>query len=208
MSASWRFRAAGFTLVELLVAITIFAVIGVMATAGLHRMAGLKQQNDAAMSRLRQVQLAMDIMSRDFEELAPRPVRDGLGGLQGALTAGPQNVPPIEFTRGGWANPLGQTRSTQQRVAYSLEDGKLARSWWPELDGSIQGDPQKQVLLSDVESVKVQYYDPNSGAYTDVWPPVVNGQAANPAELPAAVSVTVSLKDWGTVTRIVEVAGP
>jgi general secretion pathway protein J len=201
-------RTVGFTLVELLVAIAIFAVIGVMATAGLRRMADLRGQNDDAMKRLRQVQLAMDIMTRDFSQLAPRPVRDGLGGVQAAFMAGPQNVPPIAFTRGGWANPLGSVRSTQERVAYSLENGKLMRSFWPELDGSVQSDPEKQELLDDVDSIKLQYYDVSAGAFADIWPPEVNGQAPNPTQLPGAVSITLTLKDWGDVTRIVEVATP
>ena len=201
-------RISGFTLVELLVAIAIFAVIGVMATAGLRRMADLRGQNDAVMKRLRQVQLAMDIMTRDFSQLTPRTVRDGLGTSQGALMAGPQNVPPIAFTRGGWANPLGTVRSTQERVAYSLEDGKLVRSFWPELDGSVQGDPEKQELLPDVDSIKVQYYDVSAGGFADVWPPVVNGQVPNATQLPGAVSITLKLKDWGEVTRVVEVATP
>ena len=199
-------RSQGFTLVELLVAVAIFAVIGVMATVGLRRMADLRQENDVTMKRLRQVQQAMDIMTRDFSQLEPRPVRDGLGGVQGALMAGPENVPPIAFTRGGWANPLGTVRSTQERVAYSLEDSKLMRSWWPELDGSVQSNPEKQELLPDVESIKVQYYDPSAAAFIDVWPPTVNGQTSNPTQLPTAVSITLSLKDWGEVTRIVEVS--
>ncbi|MGE5625744.1 MAG: type II secretion system minor pseudopilin GspJ [Bacillota bacterium] len=205
-------RTAGFTLVELLVAIAIFAVIGVLATAGFRSVENLRAKDSATMERLREVQLAISVMTRDFTQLEPRPVRDGLGGVQAALMAGPENVPPIAFTRGGWANPLGSVRSTQQRVAYALEDGKLVRAWWPELDGSVQSDPEKQELLSDVDSVKVQYYDPAAGAFADQWPPLVNGQsiipgqAPNPNQLPSAVSITLTLKDWGTVTRIVEVA--
>jgi len=145
-------------------------------------------------------------VSRDFEQLAPRPVRDGLGGVMPALVAGPENVPPIEFTRGGWSNPLGMVRSTQERVAYTLEDGKLMRSWWPELDGSVAGDPAKQELLPDVTSIKIQYYDPSAGAFADTWPVAVSGQVAPPTQLPTAVSITLTLKDWGEVKRIVEVA--
>lgn len=209
---------AGFTLIELLVAVAIFAIMASIAYGGLDGVIKQRTRNADAMKRLRQVQLAIDIMSRDFEQLVPRPVRDGLGGTLGPLVAGPQNVPPIEFTRGGWSNPIGITRSTQERVAYSLEDGKLMRSFWPELDGSISGDPVKQELLPDVTSVHIQYADPSLN-YQDVWPPLPNGQTPPPATgivtaaagagpLPTAVSITLTLKDWGDITRIVEVAGP
>lgn len=210
-------RASGFTLVEILVAMLIFAIMGTMAYAGLDSVVQQRSRNEDVMKRLRQVQLAMTIMSRDFEQLVPRPVRNDLGSKTGPLVAGPDNVPPILFTRGGWSNPLGLTRSTQERVAYSLENGKLMRSFWPELDTPVATVPVKQVLLPDVTSVKIMYADAD-GQYQDIWPtPSTNGASQVPAQiqstattgvLPKAVSITLTLKDWGTVTRIVEVAAP
>ena len=211
-----RRHSTGFTLIELLVAVAIFAIMASIAYGGLNGVIKQRTRNGEAMKRLRQVQLTMDIMSRDFEQLAPRSVRDGLGGNLAPLVAGPQNVPPISFTRGGWSNPLGVARSTQERVAYSLEDGKLMRAFWPELDGSVSSDPVKQELLPDVTSVHIQYADA-SMSYQDVWPPLPNGQSAaitspnttaSTGQLPMAVSITLTLKDWGDITRIVEVAAP
>lgn len=207
-------RARGFTLIELLVALSITALIMAIAYGGL---GALSKQADASrdsMQRLRQVQLAMDIVSRDFAQLEPRPVRDGLGAeISPALLAGPDNVPPIQFTRGGWGNPLGTIRSTEERVAYSLEDGKLVRSWWPELDGQAQVQPAKEVLLADVSSIKFQYMDPASKSFQDIWPLTQTAPASTRikpapagAMLPVAVSITVTLKDLGDITRIVEVS--
>lgn len=206
-------QVRGFTLIELMVALTITAIIMVIAYGGLRTITINEDHSRAADKRLRQVQLAMSIMQQDFAQLEPRPVRDGLGGVQPPLLAGPQNVPPIIFTRGGWSNPLGLTRSTEQRVAYSLEDGKLMRSWWPELDGQAQVVPAKEALLEGVDSVKIQYMDATSKTFLDVWPPTQSSgasaaatpQAVNPL-LPIAVSITLTLKDMGDVTRIVEVS--
>lgn len=207
-----RRSARGFTLVELLVAVAIFAVIGIAAASGLRSVIRLRDQNDQTMHRLRQVQLAMAILARDFSQLAPRPIRDELGSERPALAAGPDNVPPIEFTHGGWPNPLGLARSTQQRVAYTLEDGKLMRYTWPMLDRSVQVDPLKQELLPDVTAMDVEYLDPSGGDFQNVWPPINVGAASSASKppsdlLPRAVSIKLTLKDWGEVTRIVEV-GP
>lgn len=223
-------RLRGFTLIELLVAIAITAIIMVTAYGGLRAVTNNEDHSRDADKRLRQLQLAMKIMAADFSQLEPRPVRDGLGGIQPPLLAGPQNVPPIIFTRGGWSNPLGLTRSTEERVAYSLEDGKLMRSWWPELDGQAQVVPAKEPLLEDVSSIKIQYMDSTSKTFQDVWPPTQitqtqtsNGSATASAKpstgtvaqaatqvvnypLPIAVSITITLKGLGDVTRIVEVA--
>ena len=91
------------------------------------------------------------------------------------------------------------------------------RSFWPELDTSVATIPVKQVLLPDVSSIKIMYADA-SGQFEDIWPvPFTNGlqqtSALSPAAaisgvLPKAVSITLTLKDWGTITRIVEVATP
>lgn len=224
-------RSKGFTLIELLVALSITAIIMVIAYGGLGALSKQADHSRDSLKRLRQVQLAMDIMSRDFEQLEPRPVRDGLGGTVPALLAGPDNIPPIQFTRGGWSNPLGTVRSTEERVAYSLEDGKLMRSWWPELDGQAQIVPSKEPLLDDVSSIKIQYMDSVSKSFQDVWPQtqstVIGGggptgappggstaqrQGTNPAAnaiqntLPVAVSIVITLKDLGDITRIVEVS--
>ncbi len=199
-----RMRAAGFTLIELLVAVAVFAVMAVMAYGGLRSVINQREQGDDYMHRLRQVQMAMNIMSRDFEQLQQRSIRDELQGVRAPLLAGPENVPPIEFTRGGWPNPLGETRSTQQRVAYDLQDGKLMRYTWPELDRAVQMDPDKQVLLPDVQSVDVEFMD-SGGTFQNQWPPINNPTAVN--QLPLGVSIKLTLKDWGDVTRIVEVAG-
>ncbi len=207
-------RSRGFTLIELLVALSITAIIMVIAYGGLGALSKQADHSRDSLKRLRQVQLAMDIMSRDFEQLEPRSVRDGLGGTVPALLAGPQNVPPIQLTRGGWTNPLGTQRSTEERVAYSLEDGKLVRSWWPELDGQAQILPSKEPLLDQVSSIKIQYMDPLNKTFQDVWPQTtgapapVTGKGANAAiiALPVAVSIVITLKDLGDITRIVEVS--
>jgi general secretion pathway protein J len=217
-------HARGFTLIELLVALSITALIMAIAYGGLGALSKQADSSRATMLRLRQVQLAMDIISRDFAQLEPRPVRDGLGAeISPALVAGPSNVPPIEFTRGGWGNPLGTLRSTEERVAYSLEDGKLMRSWWPELDGQAQVQPIKEALLADVSSIKLQYMEKTSKSFQDVWPPTqtlapgaathgatpggaIPGPAPGGAVLPVAVSITVTLRDLGDMTRVVEVS--
>jgi general secretion pathway protein J len=222
-------KARGFTLIELLVAMSITAILMVIAYGGLGALSKQADHSRDSLKRLRQVQLAMDIMSRDFQQLEPRPVRDGLGGTLPALLAGPDNIPPIQFTRGGWSNPLGSVRSTEERVAYSLEDGKLMRSWWPELDGQAQIVPAKEPLLDEVASIKIQYMDPISKSFQDVWPEtqtqsttaapppatiVANHGAGNSGNgavnpvnaLPIAVSIVITLKDLGDITRIVEVS--
>ncbi|MGH8397289.1 MAG: type II secretion system minor pseudopilin GspJ [Gammaproteobacteria bacterium] len=201
-------KTHGFTLIELLVAVAIFAVIAALAYGGLDSVIHQREQTDSAMNRLRTVQQAMNIMTRDFSQLEPRPVRDPLGGaLLAAFISTPQNLPPVSFTRGGWSNPLADVRSTEERVAYQLDNGKLERLSWPELDTAPQTQPTKQTLLTDVTALDLSFMD-TSGQWQQQWPPLNVVSSAYLAQLPHAVQVTITLKDLGRLTRIIEVASP
>lgn len=198
----------GFTLIEILVAMLIVAIIGVMAYGGLHRLINLHEHTAASMHRLQLLQQAVTIMTRDLSQLEPRPVRDPLGGAPlAAFVSTPQNQPPLMFTRGGWSNPLADVRSTEERVAYQLDKDKLLRLSWPELDVPAQTDPVKQVLLTDVTQFDLRFMDTN-GVWQTQWPPLNANSAAYVAQLPRAVEIDITAKDIGRITRIIEVPAP
>ena len=201
-----KYRALGFTLIELLVAIAIFAVIAVLAYGGLDSVIHQHEQTSSVMNRLRVVQQAFAIMARDIGQLEPRPVRDPLGETpMAAFLSTPQNVPPVVFTRGGWSNPLADVRSTEERVAYELDDDKLVRLSWPELDNPSQTLPTKQELLTKVSAFDLRFMD-SSGQWQTQWPPLNTDVNLYLAQVPQAVEISLTLKDWGRITRIVEVA--
>ena len=201
-----KYRALGFTLIELLVAIAIFAVIAVLAYGGLDSVIRQHEQTSSVMNRLRIVQQAFAIMARDIGQLEPRPVRDPLGETpMAAFLSTPQNLPPVVFTRGGWSNPLADVRSTEERVAYELDDDKLVRLSWPELDNPSQTLPTKQELLTKVSAFDLRFMD-SSGQWQTQWPPLNTDVNLYLAQVPQAVEISLTLEDWGRITRIVEVA--
>lgn len=201
-----RSQLRGFTLIELLVAVAIFAVVAVLAYGGLDSVIRQREHTAGVMNRLRVVQQAFALMARDFGQLEPRPVRDPLGGTSlAAFLSTPQNLPPVVFTRGGWSNPLADVRSTEERIAYQLDSGKLVRLAWPELDNPPQTLPTKQTLLTGVSAFDLRFLD-NSGQWQTQWPPLNADANTYLAQVPQAVEVSVTLKDWGAITRIIEVA--
>lgn len=201
-------KLRGFTLIELLVAVAIFAVVAALAYGGLDTVIHQREQNTAVMGRLRVVQQAFTIMASDFGQLEPRPVRDPLGGTPlPAFAAAPQDMPQVTFTRGGWTNPLAEVRSTEERVAYELDKNTLVRISWPELDSTPEAKPLKQALLPHVTSFDMRFLD-SSGQWQNQWPPLNADANAYLAQLPRAVEISVTLQDWGRITRIIEVAAP
>jgi general secretion pathway protein J len=203
--------ARGFTLMEVLIAMAIFAVIGVMAMTGYSQLARQSENLELSMQRIRAVQLTMTRFSQDFAELEPRPVRDALGSnFEPAVFADNRGQNIVQFTRAGWSNPAAIARSTLQRAAYRLEDGKLYRDHWNVLDRTLATQPIKAELLDKVIALKLRYLDRNR-AWSEQWPTNAmstnSAQGANDSERPIAIEVTLELEDWGKLVRLIEVPG-
>ena len=195
-------RTRGFTLLEVLIAVAVFAVVGVMAYGGLQ--AVLAQQAIARdnADRFRELQFAVQQVSRDLLQLNPRPVREPLGdGYRAALFSDPRGEVLLEFTRGGWTNPLGQPRAAVQRVAYVLEDDLLLRRHWFVPDQTLGEEPVERELLSGVQEVRLRFFAP--GGWSEEWP--AGGVGADPSLRPLAVEITLELEDWGEIVRLIEV---
>lgn len=202
-------RDAGFTLVEVLVAIFIFAIVSAIAMGGYNELVKQSDIVDEGAQRTRAVQATMQRLNLDFTSLEPRPVRQPLGdGLVPALRAdengGGESL--VELTHSGWSNPAGVPRSTLQRVAYRIEDGKLVRDYWLALDRTMSSEPQSAVMVDRVKSLKFRFMDPNR-TWHDQWPPLGYSPAEAPWVRPIAVEFTLELEDWGELTRLVEVSG-
>ncbi|HEY8507472.1 MAG TPA: type II secretion system minor pseudopilin GspJ [Steroidobacteraceae bacterium] len=200
-------RHHGFTLVELLVALFITAIIFAIGTSTVNQVINNREGVEAKQQRLLAVQKTMRMFTQDFTQLVPRPVRDPVGNnYQPALRGQPDRQPVVVLTRGGWANPAGVQRPALQRVAYILENGKLRREHFPVLDGTLSTEPIRRELLDGVKSFSIRYMD-ISRRWRDRWPPPgVPGTQNQTLRLrPIAVEVTLELEDWGKLVRILEV---
>ncbi len=200
-------KARGFTLIELMVALFITAIVFAMGYGAVNQALNSRQALEQRQERLLAVQTTMRILAQDFGQLASRPVRDPTGdSWQPVLRSGQTTQPYVTFTRGGWANPAGVQRPALQRVAYILEDHKLRREHWPVLDALLSTRTIKRELLTGVKSVQFRYMDVTR-KWRDQWPP--QGLAGDPnvnlRARPVAVEVTIDLEDWGKIRRVFEV---
>lgn len=200
-------RHRGFTLLEIIVAVAILAIMGLMSYRAVRDARLQSEIATTHMDRLREVQRAVQILVSDFRTLAPRPVRELIGdGYRPALMRDPNSVALFELTHAGWPNGAGTPRGTLQRVSYRLEDRKLIRDHWTVIDPTLANEPVKRELLEGVERVEVRYLD--AGRSWDVqWPPLGGtGDRALRAR-PLAIEITLRLEDYGEIKRLVEVAG-
>lgn len=200
-------NVAGFTLVELLVAIFIFAIVSAIAMGGYNELVKQSDIASAGAARTRNVQAAVQRLALDFTSIEPRPVREPLGdSMQPALRADARTEQIAELTHSGWSNPAGAPRSTLQRVSYRLEDDKLMREYWVVLDRTLTGEPERAELIDRVKRVSLRFMDANR-SWHEQWPPL-GYSAPDTAQLrPIGVEITLELEDWGEIKRLVEVAG-
>ena len=179
----------GFTLVEMMVALIIMAVVSVLAWRafdGVLLMEARSKNDFLAQNRLH---LAATTLINDLVHLRPRPVRDQLGGQKGAYLA-PAGDLAFEFTRGGLPD-FDTMRGGIQRVGYGVEDGALIRRIWAVADLGPDTEIVDQVLVQGVDAIEVEQLDGNGDFMLD-WPPL--NQRVTLDTLPLAVRVTLVLE--------------
>ncbi len=197
------FRTAqGFTLLELLIAITIFSIIATFAYTGLAVVLDAKQQTEQHLERLAKMQLGLHLIQMDIEQAVDRPIRDEYGDTQPALRSGGLSNQLLELTRGGYANPMKLARSQLQRVGYQLEEKTLYRLTWPNLDRAQGVEPHRQKLFDGIENLSFSFLDEKLQRQTS-WPPSAQGGSGEtPAALPRGVELNIESEKMGTLRRV------
>ena len=192
-------RQAGFTLLEVMVAFLIFAIVGLGAHQFLRNMINTRDITHDRNTVISSTSRAFTLMQRDFSQLVDRQVRSEYGESMPPLLIGNGEY-SVEFSRSGWNNPARLPRSNLQRVAYALnEDGELQRHFWLVMDRAEDSEPITQTLIADIEDFRVNVMN-REGDFTDGLPDFDNS-----ARLPRAVEIIVTHKKLGELRKIFSV---
>ena len=199
-------RRRGFTLIEVMVAMAVFAILAAFAYGTLSQTLLSAEILSDRMDRLQALQRTMRVLADDLQQLAPRPVRDELGdNFRPALDTNFQTGFALELTKGGWSNPVVLPRSTLQRVGYRMEDDELVRYHWYSLDRTLSNEPVGVALLDGVEGIEFRFLV-GTDNYSEQWPPLNQPDGLGVRQRPRAVEVTLRLTDEGEIVRLIEVA--
>lgn len=148
-------RQQGFTLLEIMIALTIFAVISTLAWQILDGAMRTSNATDVAATRLNQLQRAYNLLERDFFQLQARA---------------PRNEPEV-FVQRDDALELttlnGVSGQVQlERVRWRLKDKKLWRDIWPVIDAPEEAKPEEVPILSDVKEASWRFW---KASWLDKW---------------------------------------
>ncbi len=189
-------RQRGFTLLEVLVAISIFSVVSLASftifDTVLRGDAVFKSRSD----RQNELQRAFLLIERDFLQIAKRSMR--VNGevaskrfLQTADDSFLADEQAIAFVRHGWTNPgLLLPRSDMQKVAYRLVDETLERLHFNFVDAVVGQEAKIRPLITGVNSLKFAYHDGKK------WQKKWSLNA-----LPQAIAIEIETQDFGKIRR-------
>lgn len=175
-------KQSGFTLLELVIAIAIFALLGLASWTLFDGVVRVQQGMATHERELRSLQRAVSVIERDLLHITEQPIV--LEQTQ------------LRWQRSNWRNPLDQPRSERQTLSYRLENNAL----WRDSQGEGTSIVQRQKLLDDVRHLSWRLFDSQRGWRSD-WP------TAKDAKAPLAVEMQVSAGRFEAIRRVLLLPG-
>ena len=193
----------GFTLLEVLVALAIFALVSAMAFSGLTTMLDTRLRVTQEGKKWQDLSRLYARLQQDLSSLANRPIRNTWGTEEPALLGDPhpigENAALLALTRMGLAGQTGKLQGLQ-RFAYRLRGDKIEMLSWSSLDQAPRMHPNVDELLSGVSSLQANYLDAH-GVWQDHLP-LTNQPAIPPVAVKFILALTTGERiDWQFVVQ-------
>jgi general secretion pathway protein J len=178
----------GFTLLEILIAMAVFAIMSVMAYSGLKVLLDARESTALKSVQLAELQTTLYLLNEDLVNSVNRPIRDAYGAEEMAMHGGLDGE-VLTLTRSVPAWSPYQSGSPLQRVSYRLEKGGLYRAVWTIIDRTQQSEYRQRKLL-EVEQLNLRFFGLD---WADYW-------SANVA--PRALEIIITVKGLGEIKRL------
>lgn len=183
---------SGFTLVELLVAIAIFAVLSALGWKVFDYLIKVKDRNAEHEINLGQLQEAYQQVLRDTVQTVPLTANIN-NEIQPALIL--QNS-TLSLSKTGVTDPLQQGIPPDERVEYQYraDEKKVYRLKYRYLNRSGRDQPESSVLLRDVDQFEVVVLNPNENT---TWPESAENLTDHiqKQKLPKGIKIKLKVRD-------------
>jgi general secretion pathway protein J len=187
-------RTLGFTLVEMLIALSIFGMLTAAGVTLLGVTARTQETSDRLLAELGELRRVGALLNADLVQAVPRLHRDRDGHVQRAFNGGRGDTEMLlALVRAGWDGGDGPAL---QRVGYRLREGRLERLAFARVDGAPAAVAVP--ILDGVTGLRLRYRD-DEGEWRDRWNPT------DETSLPQAVELVTSTATHGTVRQLFQV---
>ena len=189
-----RIRARGFTLIEMLAALLVLSLLGLMSYRGLGAVLDARDHLKAEAERWQRVQSFFLRFERDLRLAAPRPVASDAGTAAAWLgQTGSRQEPELQLTRFAYDGGA----DTARRVGYHRNENQEIELWlWPGLDVAPGAVPARYPVLAGVREFELQYLN-SSLAWENAWPVLPKDPP-----IPLAVRLRVVLGSGEELVRV------
>ena len=193
----------GFTLIEVLIALTIFAVMSALAYRGLTSILDARDRVAQENRKWREISVFFARLEADLVNAVARDIRNSNNLTEAAFignaTFAKESEGQLMFTRMGLPGASG-TLAAPQRLGYRLKQGTVEELVWPVLDQGQRTVPAVYPLLAGVNTLRLRYLD-STNQWRDTWPGL-SSATATVTPLPKAVEVALTLDSGETITRL------
>ncbi len=196
-------RHCGFTILEMAIAIGIFAIIAVIAYGALIQFLNTRDNLSERHGDLRELQFLFSLVEQDFRFMTDRSVRDDFGDTELAVVASSggdlEDGELIRFTT-ALPDPNSPDWYRLQRVSWRLINGDVYRVYWPVLDRDVDTPENQRLIFENMAELELIFYDwsDDKGMKSqDEW---------TAEKLPYGIELLATLDSGAEYRRLLEVA--
>ncbi len=194
----------GFTLVEVLIALFIFAIISVGATSALTASLRGKTQMNTHLQQVSKLENMRALLRSDMASIALVQRREPYGNPEPYILKSSGDM-LLDFTRTGRSNPGGLSkRGELQHVAYVFEQGQLIRRSFSQINPAPQSGHIDRVLMEGLARAELQFFSHTNGY--GLYLEQISLQPEQPTNLLRAVKLELELDTGETLTQYFELS--
>lgn len=207
-------RTTGFTLLELIVAVAIFAIVGTLAVGGLHSVLQADRITQDQSTRLAEVEVMLALLERDLRHAVPVAPRDQFGDRQPPLSYSPYTEPQaLRLVRAGlggdrrlarveWRiTPTGLERYSSSIIDGAPEDAGTTRQFLRTAGTGSHREWNQNGRRETPQAIRFAFVSRQTGETRADWPPVGAGTTADNAPVPAQVILAFEDPELGAIER-------
>ncbi len=191
----------GFTLIEIMISVIIFAVISVISYRIITTLVTTKQVAGAAQDKWGNLSTISSSLGNSWNRAIPLVIRDSDGvilpAMLGKVKLNGAFDSQLEMTLSGTIGDDVFGTNPPKRVGYRFYQDSLYLVTWPTLNRVPTTTPQVDLLIDNIKSFNVEYLY-SDRQWRNTWPPDGNDLTV----LPQGIRVIFELNSGESVERV------